>query len=159
MKSLAMIACVSTDRGLGKGNDLLWNFPEDMKFFRETTSGHTIVMGSNTFRSIGRPLPNRRNIILSRGEIEATGAEVCHSEEELMDLLKTIDDDVFIIGGASLYAMFLPRTDRLYLTEVDAKKPADVFFPEFDRSRFQRQVLAEHEVDGVKFRMVTYDRR
>lgn len=158
-KNISIIACVSSDGGLGSGNDLLWHIPADMRFFRKITSGHTVVMGSNTFRSIGSPLPNRRNIVLSRREVNDADVEVCHSEDELRELLEKIDDEIFIIGGASLYRMFLPDAAKIFLTEVQAIRPADVFFPEFSRNEFERKVLQSGEVDGAKFETIEYSRR
>jgi len=160
MKDLAIIACVSSDRGLGQDNDLLWHFKDDMKFFRTTTQGATVVMGSRTFASIGsKPLPKRRNIVLSRAEIDRAGVEVVHNETELRKLLAQTDGPKFIVGGASLYQMFIDDAEKLYLTEVAATKPADTYFPEFNRADFVRKVLAAHEQDGIKFEIVEYIRK
>ena len=159
MKKLAMIACVSRDGGLGKDNGLLWRFPEDQKFFRDTTMGASVVMGSNTFLSIGRALPGRENIVLSRDELNAEGAKVFHDKAELDKYLVANSEPKFIIGGASLYKMYLPEAETLYLTEVDAEKPADVFFPDFDRADYEAEVLQTGETDGTKYRMVKYIRK
>ncbi len=159
MKNLAMIACVSRDGGLGKGNDLLWRFAEDQKFFRETTMGAVVVMGSNTFDSIGRVLPGRENVVLSRFEVNADGVKVFHDKAKLDEYLAELQGDIFIIGGASLYKLYLPEAETIYLTEVDAEKPADVFFPEFDRSQYDAEVLQTGEAQGVKYRIVKYSRK
>lgn len=158
MKNLAMIACVSSDNGLGKNGKLLWNFKDDMRFFRDTTSHHTVVMGRKTFESISQPLPNRQNIVLSREDLSNDGVEVFHSEPELREFLAKSDTKVFIIGGATLYNMFINDAEEIFLTEVESQKPADTFFPSFDCRDFTRQALEYHEVEGVKFEIVKYTR-
>lgn len=154
-----MIACVSRDGGLGKGNDLLWRFPEDQKFFRETTMGATIVMGSKTFDSIGRALPGRENVVLSRSEIAEDDIRVFHDQADLDAYLESLPGQKFIIGGASLYKMYLPEAEVMYLTEMDADKPADVFFPEFDHSKYNATILRNGDTQGVKYRMIKYTRK
>lgn len=159
MKSLNIIANVSKDGALGKAGELIWRIPEDQRFFKNTTLGSVVVMGRKTFASIGKPLPERRNVILSSHRQDIPGLEWCTSGDELKHLLAETPEDVFIIGGASLYQMFLNQADKLYLTEVDATKPADTFFPEFDKSQFTRQVLQTGEYEGVKYQIVKYTRR
>lgn len=161
MKNLCMIACVSQDGGLGQGGELLWHIPEDMKFFRQTTQDSTVVMGRKTFESIGRPLPKRENIILSSRPLEIAGVRSFQSQESLEDYLKSLDPahNIYIIGGASLYQMFLEQADKLYLTEVAARKPADTYFPTFDRAEFDRQVLGEGDYEGIKYQFVEYARK
>lgn len=159
MKNLAMIACVSKDLGLGKDNGLLWKLPEDMAFFKRTTTGHPVVMGGKTYKSIGHALPGRENIVLSRTEIEAEGVRWFGDKAELDHYLQAANSEVFVIGGATLYELYLNEAEKLYLTEVDGVKPADVYFPEFDRDKYEREVLQEGEQDGIKYQMVLYTRR
>lgn len=158
MKDLYMIACVSKDGGLGRGGELLWHIPEDMKFFREATKGSTVIMGRKTFESIGRALPGRRNIVLSSQKGANTDVE-WYTREELEDVLKTVSGKKFVIGGASLYGMFLPEAEKIYLTEVESTKPADTMFPGFDKSEWQRATMQDGEHDGVKYEIVEYIRR
>lgn len=158
MKDLYMIACVSKDGGLGKDGGLLWHIPEDMKFFRETTTGSTVIMGRKTFESIGRALPGRRNIVLSSRKGENADVEWC-TREELEDTLKTVSGKKFVTGGASLYEMFLPEAEKIYLTEVDDMKPADTMFPEFDKSKWRREIIQDGEHGGAKYEIVEYTRR
>lgn len=158
MKDLAIIACISQDRGLGKAGKLLWNLKPDMQFFRQTTLGHPVVMGGKTYRSIGQPLPGRENIVLTR-EPEIPGVRVFHDKIALDEFLEQIPGPKFIIGGAALYSDYLGRADTLYLTEVQATKPADVYFPEFQPSDFDREVLSQNEAGGIKFEIVKYQRR
>lgn len=159
MQNLSMIAAVSSDLGLGKDNDLLWRLPADQKFFRQTTLGHPIVMGGNTYRSLGRPLPGRENIILSHQKVDEPNATSFSNFNELIKYLSTLAGEKFIIGGATLYEKFLPLADKIYLTEIEDTEPADVFFPQFDKNDYTAKVLAEHEQDGIKFRMVEYRRK
>lgn len=159
MKNLAMIACVSADGGLGKGNELLWRFPEDQKFFRTTTMGAAVVMGSKTFQSIGRALPGRENLVLSHGEIADDGIKVFHDRAELDRYLESLPGQKFIIGGASLYAAYLPMAETIYLTEVDAQKPADVFFPAFNRDEYHAEVLQSGATAGIPYRMIKYTKK
>lgn len=158
MKNLAIIACISTDRGLGKDGDLLWHIKPDMQFFRQTTLGHPVIMGGKTYRSIGKPLPGRENIVLTRGD-DIPGVKIFHDKIELDHYLEGIEDTKFIIGGAALYADYLDRADVLYLTEVDGTKPADVYFPEFDHDNYIREVLETGESDGVGYAFVKYLRK
>ena len=159
MNSLYMIACVGRDGGLGKDNDLLWRFKDDMQFFKQTTLGSTVVMGSKTFRSLGRALPGRKNIVLSRQPGTDEAVIWCQNKDELDRLLLEDEGKKFIIGGASLYSMYLPEAEKIYLTEVDATKPADVYFPEFRADDFERKVLKTSETNGVKYEMAEYTRK
>lgn len=159
MKNLAMIACISKDGGLGNGNDLLWRFAEDQKFFRQITMGHPVIMGGKTYRSIGRPLPKRENVVLSRSQPDDDGVVWVKNLEELSEYISRNDDLKFIIGGASLYERFLPEAEVLYLTEVDAVKPADVFFPKFDCDGYAEEVLQSGKFDGVGYQIKKYQRK
>lgn len=159
IKNLYMIACVSRDLGLGKDNDLLWRFRDDMQFFRQTTLSSTVIMGAKTFQSLDRPLPKRTNVVLSRHPGKDTGVTWCRNKEELDRLIRETSDNKFIIGGASLYAMYLPEAEKIYLTEVDAIKPADVYFPEFNHGEFDRKVLKTGETDGIKYEIAEYSRK
>lgn len=155
MKDLYMIACVSKDGGLGKDGELLWHIPEDMKFFRETTRGSMVIMGRKTFESIGRALPGRRNVVLSRRRGEAEGVEWC-TREELEEIVQSTQGKKFVIGGASLYEMFLPAAEKVYLTEVDGTKPADTWFPKMNEGEWKREVIDTGEHEGAKYEIVEY---
>lgn len=159
MNNLCMIACISKDGGLGNQGKLLWHIPEDMQFFKRITMGGIVVMGRKTFESIGRALPGRENVVLSRGGVEAEGVRCLRDEGELRKWLGKSDKKQFIIGGASLYKKFLPEAEVIYLTEVDATKPADVFFPKFNRNEFRPEELESGEYQGTKYRMMKYTRK
>lgn len=130
---ISMIAAIGKNRELGKNNTLLWNIPEDMRHFRELTTGHAVIMGQRTYESIGRPLPNRTNIVLTVDPaFDAPGCVVCYSwDEALSEARKIESEEAFIIGGGSIYAQAISFADRLYLTLVDGEFDADVFFPDY----------------------------
>lgn len=161
MQNLCMIACVSQDGGLGCDGGLLWHIPEDMKFFRKTTQGGTVVMGRKTFESIGRPLPGRENLVLSSRPLDIPSVRSFQDQASLEKYLKSLDSvhNIYIIGGASLYQMFLGQVNKIYLTEVAAEKPADTYFPAFDHSEFARRVLGRGDYKGTKYQFVAYTRK
>lgn len=124
------IAAMSANRIIGRGGALPWRLPEDLKFFRAVTTGHAVVMGRKTWESLGRPLPNRRNIVLSRTMAAVDGAEVVRSVEELDAL--GLEGDVYVIGGAEIYQLLLPRCVAVYLTVLEANAEGDTAFPPFE---------------------------
>lgn len=131
--TLSIIVAVASDGAIGRANDLLWHLPADLKRFKELTTGHTILMGRKTFESLPRgPLPNRRNIIISRSLPAQPGAEVYPTIQQALEACAS-DEEVFIIGGGEIYRQLLPDTEQIYLTRVQASFPdAEVFFPELD---------------------------
>ena len=134
---LSIVVAIALDGAIGRGNDLLWHLPADLKRFKELTTGHTILMGRKTFDSLPRgPLPNRRNIVVSRSLPPCEDVEVYPTIEEALKACEA-DEEVFIIGGGEIYRQLLPHTDRIYLTRVQATFPdAEVFFPELDPSEW-----------------------
>lgn len=131
-----MIAAVARNGVIGAGNRLPWRLPADLAYFRRQTLGKTVVMGANTYRSLGRPLTGRHNVVLSRRMAEAPeGCDLVRSVEEV--LRRYGDRELMVIGGAEVYRQFMPHADRLLLTEIDAEVEGDVFFPPFDRSEWQ----------------------
>ena len=140
---MSMIVAVDETRAIGKDNRLLWNIPEDLKRFRELTMGHAVIMGQKTYQSIGRPLPHRVNIIVTLNrELELPGCFVTHSIEEALVIARAKEkEEVFVIGGASIYAQFLTLSERLYLTLVPGKHEADTFFPDY--SEFKKVISQE----------------
>ena len=155
---ISLFAGIGKNNELGNANKLLWNMPADMKYFRDTTRGHTVIMGRKTFESIGRPLPQRRNIIITRDtNYRADGIEVVHSLDEALRLaaleqgrkFEENDDEVeiFIIGGADIYAQAISRANKLYITHVDAAFEADTFFPTIG-SQWKEISRDEHSADA-----------
>jgi len=157
LPAVSLIAAVARDGGIGHRGELLVRIPEDLRRFRQITLGAPIVMGRKTWQSIGRPLPGRRNIVVSRNpSFRAEGAETAASLEEALRRAAPAPR-VHVIGGAELYVLALPIADTLELTEVDAEFPADVFFPDFDRSRFALVARAPHETaEGLRYAFATY---
>lgn len=153
--SISMIAAVGKNLELGKGNDLIWHFKEDMKFFKQTTTGSSVIMGRKTFESLPKALPNRKNIVITNNkDYVAEGGYVVNSLE---DALKLADNDAFIIGGGNIYAQFLPLADKLYLTEIEAEcSDADTYFPQFDKADYKKEIIAEYEDNGIKFSHICY---
>jgi dihydrofolate reductase len=122
--------------------------PADLKFFKQTTSGHTVVMGRKTFDSVGKPLPNRRNIVISRDKtLKIEGVEVVNSLDEALSISKDQEKEIFIVGGAEIYRQALPKTNTLYLTTIHHNFDADTFFPEFDRNEWKVISSESHRAD------------
>lgn len=161
-----MKTIVAAARGfaIGYKGDLLIRISTDLKRFKEITSGHTVVMGYNTLLSLpnSKPLKNRRNIVLYPDDIEIEGAEIVHSIPELLELVSKIDDEVFVIGGGSVYTQLLPYCDTAYVTVIDKEFEADTYFPDLD-SLAEWQITKEGETmindDGTPYRYVTYTRK
>lgn len=134
---ISIIVAIAENWGIGKNNDLLWHIPDDLKRFKRITSGHPVIMGKRTYESLPRrPLPNRRNIVIT--DIPGEQIEGCEMAYSIADAIAKCnqDEENFIIGGASVYRQFLPFSDRLYLTRVHKSFEADVFFPEIDFSQW-----------------------
>ncbi|MFL5626978.1 MAG: dihydrofolate reductase [Ktedonobacteraceae bacterium] len=129
---ISIIVAYADGRVIGKNGKIPWHLPNDRRHFKRITSGHTVVMGRRTLESIGRPLPQRRNVVLTHSrDFSLPGIEVVHSMQEVFTL-----GDVFIIGGETLYRQFLEVADRLYITEIALKTDGDTFFPEWDPQSF-----------------------
>ncbi|SFV86031.1 Dihydrofolate reductase [hydrothermal vent metagenome] len=134
---LSIIVAMDDNQLIGKDNALPWHLPADLGYFKKTTTGKTVLMGRKTYESIGRPLPNRRNVVVSRNtDFEAEGCEVVGSIEAALELAKD-DDEVMVMGGASFYEQMLPSADRLYITQIEGEYEGDAHFPKFDRSEFK----------------------
>lgn len=159
MTKVSAIAAIGKNRELGKGNNLLWRIPHDLARFKSITMGHPVIMGRKTFESIGRPLPGRPNIIITRDKsFEAEGCLVTHSIEDAFEEAKDLDDEeVFIIGGGEIYKQAMPYVDKLYLTLIHDEKEGDVFFPDY--SEFTKETFREeHEYEGLKYTWVDLER-
>lgn len=145
-----MIAAIGEGRELGKDNALLWSIPEDMRRFKELTTGHTVIMGKNTYLSIGKPLPNRYNIVLCADQdFEAPGCHIVFTlEQTIAEAKKNEKEEVFVMGGGQVYRAMLPHTDRLYLTLVRGRYAADTFFPPYPDFR---RVISRVESGDEKY--------
>lgn len=144
MPRLVAIVAMTSDRIIGRDGTLPWHLPEDLAFFKRTTSGHPIVMGRKTYESIGRPLPKRRNIVLTRDlNWSAPGVETIHAPFDLV-ALSDLDETVFIIGGAEIYSAFLDLTDELLVSRVRGDFAGDTRFPEFESLFLHRTKIESH---------------
>lgn len=146
-----IIVAIADNNAIGKDNQLLWHISEDLRYFKKVTMGATVVMGRKTYESIGKPLPGRRNIVVSRSLKEITGVEVFASVEAVIEEFKDSAEEVFIIGGGELYRSMLPYASKLYITFVHVTIPdADTFFPEIDHSLWH-EISRESFPRGEKF--------
>lgn len=153
---VCIIAAMTRGRVLGYKGKLPWHIPEEIKLFRETTEGHTIIMGRKTYESYGsKPLPNRHNILVSRSIASAPGMDVCATIDDAIAKARSYGGDIFIIGGGEIFAQAVKVADRMYLSYVDGEYEGDTFFPEFD----ERQWLVESRVRYNGFERVVYVRR
>lgn len=159
---ITLIAALGKNRELGKDNELIWHLPNDLKRFKKVTSSHAIIMGRKTFESLGKPLPNRTNIVITRNKnYKAQGAIVVNSIEEALHTVKD-DNSTFIIGGAEIYKLAMPLADKLDLTFVDAELNADAFFPEIDRNIWKetsREDFSADEKHKYNYSFVTFLRK
>ncbi len=158
--TLTLIVATERHNGIGINNTLPWRLPEDLAFFKRTTTGHPILMGRKTFESIGRPLPNRRNIVITRNPAwQHEGVDTAGSLQQAADLAG--DGEVFVIGGAQIYADALPLAARLTVTEIDADFACDAFFPAIDSAVWKEVSREPHQSaeQGFAYAFVIYHRR
>lgn len=150
---------MSSNRVIGVNNTLPWHLSEDLKHFKSLTTGHTIIMGRKTYESIGRPLPNRRNIVISRNmEASYEGAEVVHSIENAFSISRN-DNEVFVIGGSNIYQQALSLVDHLYITEIKKSFSGDAYFPEINKQIWVESSREDHITnDGLEFSFVKYQK-
>lgn len=159
---ISLIAAIADNGVIGAGNALPWHLPADLKRFRELTRGHHVIMGRKTCESIGRPLPERTNVVVSANtRYNAAGFIVVRSFAAALDATRR-EEEVFVIGGASLYAQALPRADRFYLTLVHADVTGDTRFPDFNRGDWRELERSEHTADAKHahaYSFITMERR
>jgi dihydrofolate reductase len=157
-----IIAAIAENNALGKDNDLIWHLPADLIRFRKTTTGHHIIMGRNTYESIGKPLPNRTTVIITRNKAyQAEGCIIVNSIAEALEIVKE-DENPFIIGGAQIYNEAIEMVNRLDITEVHQTFEADVYFPKIDLSIWKETKRERFEADEKNifpYSFVSYIRR
>lgn len=135
---ISFIVAMDQNHLIGSNNNLPWTLPDDLKRFKKITMGHPIIMGRKTYESIGKPLPGRENIILTRNkEMSFDGCTVFHSSHDLIDYCLSQSDEFFVIGGAEVFKLFIPYVNKLYITKIYNEFLGDVYFPELDWSKFQ----------------------
>lgn len=158
---VSIIVAIAQNGTIGDKNSLLWHIKEDMRFFRTTTSGHAVIMGRKTFESLGsKPLPKRKNIVITRAERDFEGAFTAHSLQEAIAMAEG-DEEIFIIGGAQIYAEALSVADRMYITRVERDYEGDTSFPEIDYSKWQlvsEERYERGEEFDAPFAFLCYDR-
>ena len=162
MNQITIVVAISENNAIGKDNQLLWHLPADLKHFKNITSGHTIIMGRKTYDSIGKPLPNRRNIVITRQiGLQLEGIEFVNSLDEALKLC--IDDkEVFVIGGAEIYRQAISLCDKIELTRVHQEFDADAFFPELDNVTWKEVWREDHlpdEKNKFAYTFSTLERR
>lgn len=156
---ISLIAAVGKNNGLGLDNHLIFNIPGDLKFFRNTTLGKTVIMGRKTYESIGKPLPKRINIVVSNSLKETDGITIINSFEEVLEKYLNSEEEVFIIGGESLYNYFINYAQNIYLTKVYANAVADKYFPSFDENNYNQTLLGENKENNLEYKHILYRRK
>lgn len=160
---LSIIVAKAKNNIIGKNNKLLWSLPEDLKRFKEITTGHTIIMGRKTFESLGRVLPNRKHIVFTQNpdfKVEDENVEIVHS---MLEIKQYIDDENenFVIGGAMIYSLLLPYTNKMYVTEINQDFEGDALFPKINLDEWQavkRESGVKNEKNNLEYEYVTYER-
>lgn len=159
---LSIIVAVAENNVIGKDNSLIWKLPRDMRHFKETTTGHYIIMGRKTFESNGRPLPNRTNVIITRDkDYKAEGCVVVHSLDDAIREAKE-DSEAFIIGGGVIYDLAMPLVDRIYLTKIHHSFEGDTFFPEINMEEWvvsEKRDFEPYQKNEYPFTILTLDRK
>jgi dihydrofolate reductase len=157
VKKIAIIVAMSNNQVIGVDNSLPWHISEDLKRFKQLTTGYPIIMGRKTYQSIGRPLPNRHNIVVTRDvHLKISGVDVTNSIESALGICKN-SDTVFIIGGGMIYNLALPYVNYLYITQIDSSVDGDAFFPDFDKSLWEEVSRRNSkDSDGTSFSFVDY---
>ncbi len=161
---LSIIVAIAKNNVIGKDNKLIWHIPEDLKRFKKITSGKTVIMGRNTFFSLGRVLPNRKHVVLTHLDEKVSDNPQVTTVYSLEDLQKYIDDDEenFVIGGAMLYKTLMPYANKMYVTEIDEEFEGDVYFPEINENEWETENVEDgitDEENPYKYKYVTYVRR
>jgi len=159
---ISFVVAMGKNRVIGKDNSLPWSLPADMKHFKDLTTGKPIIMGRKTFESIGKPLPNRTNIIITRDQAyKAEGCIVVNSIDAAL-LAVEGNEEVMVIGGAQIYKEFLPKANKIYLTIIETDFEGDAYFPEYDIEEWQETAFEEHERDAQNqydYRFLTLERK
>lgn len=164
MQKINLIVAKSKNNVIGNNNTLLWKLTDDLKFFKETTTGHCVIMGKKTFESIGKKLDDRINIVLSKSiqesYVDPNGVFFCKNGGEINKVLKSSNftGDAFIIGGGEIYKTVINKVDKMYITEIDQDFEGDTFFPEFDESLFTKYILAEKSENDINYKICLYER-
>ncbi len=160
---ISQIVAVAENNVIGKDNDLIWRLPADLKYFKKTTSGHHILMGRKNYESIGKPLPNRTSVIITRNkDYKAEGCIVVNSITEALEVAKANGEtEAFIIGGGEIYKSSMDKTDKIYYTEVHESFDGDTFYPELDKGKWKeisRETHSKDEKNPYDYSFVVYEK-
>lgn len=154
----SIIACIGKNRELGKNGKLIFHLKTDLKFFKETTLGHSVVMGRKTWDSLPGKLIGRKNIVISRSDFEGPDL-IVHDLDKFILENRNTPEEIFVIGGATIYEKFFPYAKSLYLTEVNTEGPAaDAFFPNFDKSDYSKEIIQKSTENGLNYQIIKYNR-
>ncbi len=161
MKNLIIIASVGQNNEIGINNNLIWKIKEDMKFFKETTIGHQIVMGRNTFESLPSLLPNRKHLVITSSNIDLPKeVEIFKNIEEFIDYSLSTNDNIFIIGGSTIYKQLINLSDKMILTEIqDTKLNADTYFPNINYAEWHQEIINTFPNENPKYIRKIYTRK
>ena len=155
----SIIAAIGKNKELGKNGDLVFHIKEDMKYFRDTTNGHKIIMGHKTWDSLPGKLPNRENIVISRNQVEGADLTVTNLNDYIEQNKDTVEE-IFVIGGGMVYFEFMNYAKNLYLTEVDATvSDADTFFPEFDKTKYHKTIIKKGSENDLTYTFAKYTKK
>lgn len=161
---LSIIVAKAKNNVIGKNNELIWKLPEDLKRFKQLTTGHTIIMGRKTFESLGRVLPNRKHIIFSQNpdfKVNDENVEIVHSMLQIQEYIES-EEEHFVIGGAMIYNLLMPYITKMYVTQIDKEFEGDAFFPRIDENTWEvveKSEVMEDENSHLKYEYITYKRK
>lgn len=158
--NITLIAAIGKNNELGKDNKLLWHIPEDLNFFKKNTMNKKIIMGINTLNSLPKLLPGRKHIVLTHRNLELDPEIlVFHSITELLEYIKSLNEEVMVIGGGQIYKQMIEYANKLIITKIDETKEADTFFPKIDDNEWNSELLSEHEYKDIKYKHLIYKKK
>ncbi len=158
--NITLIAAIGKNNELGKDSKLLWHIPEDLNFFKANTMNKKIIMGINTLNSLPKLLPGRKHIVLTHRNLELDPEIlVFHSITELLAYIKSLNEEVMVIGGGQIYKQMIEYANKLIITKIDETKEADTFFPKINNNEWDRELLSEHEYKDIKYKHLIYKKK
>ena len=157
---ITLIAAIGKNRELGRNNELIWHFKEDMRFFRDNTMGKVVIMGRKTLESLPKLLDGRRHLVLTRSNLNMEGIEVFHSKEELLQYLNEYKGEVMVIGGSSIYKEFIDDAEKMLITLIDSECiDADVYFPKIENDVWNEEILSNNRENDINYKHILYTRK
>ena len=157
--NLTIIAAIGKNNELGYNNDLIWKFKEDMNFFKENTINKKIVMGRKTLESLPKLLDNRTHLVITRKKLNDNRILTFNNIDSFLEYAEKLDEEIMVIGGASIYKELLPYSNKLLLTEIDAESKADTYFPSINEDEWIRKELSTHEENNIKYKHILYKKK